>query len=409
MAERKSGPVKPPVIDLEARPAETAEPKPESARPRAEATPRPTPRPAARLAMPWSAISIAAVLGALLGTCLTYTLVRVLPLPDNRPQIADPAPALADQSTRIEALTTRLAALETEGSKTAADLKSTADTLTSGLNETKAAIAGLPQPTTVDLGPTDQRLGALETQVAALGAGASSPDAAALGTKVSELETRLAALEKRPVTPAVPAVPAADVTALKSDIETLKQAVAARAPSLAEGEVSAAVRLPLLVAGLDSAFGNGRPYADVLKSLTPLLPATKVPDGIAAAAETGLPAPATVAERVSAVVPDMLAKRSVTASGDLVTDSIDWFKGLIALRPSGDVTGDTPEALVARIEAAAQRADWAGTAELFSKLPVPMRLAAGDVVGDVSRLAEAQAFIETLRRDALAPATETAQ
>ncbi len=79
MAERKSGPVKPPVIELTAREADkpaaatTAGGKAAEAAEAAAAEtpaaaeepvrPTPPPRPQARLAMPWSAISIAAVAG----------------------------------------------------------------------------------------------------------------------------------------------------------------------------------------------------------------------------------------------------------------------------------------------------------------------------------------------------------
>ncbi len=362
------------------------------------------PRPQARLAMPWSAISIATVAGALLGTALTYSAVRLVPLPDARPQIADPAPRLDALATVLDRVSQRLDAVEEQGRTTSAGLQSTSEALTAGLSAAKAAIADMPVPAVVDLGPTDQRIGALETQIAALGAGASSPDASALTAKVTELDQRLLSLETRP---AAAVAPSADLAALKAEVETLKQALAARAPSLAEGEVSAAVRLPLLVSALDSAFAFGRPFAGELASLKPLLPTLMVPDALAAAAETGLPAPASVAARVSAAVPDMLAKRGNAASGDVVQDGLDWLKGLVALRPAGDVPGDTPEALVARLETAAARGDWATSSALFSQLPEPMRLAAGPVAADVANLAAAQDFIGALRRDALAPAAET--
>ena len=93
MAERKSGPVKPPVIDLKAREAEkpaavttargkaaeaaedaAAEAIPEAIEEPVRPAPPPPPRPQARLAMPWSAISIATVAGGLLGAGLVYGL-----------------------------------------------------------------------------------------------------------------------------------------------------------------------------------------------------------------------------------------------------------------------------------------------------------------------------------------------
>src|SRR5690349_10566801 len=133
MAQRKSGPVKPPVIDLKAREAE--QPAASSAEARAEETvadassvedvapvadtppiedvppvegpvrmpppPPPPPRPQARLAMPWSAISIAAIGGALLGAGLVYGLGTWVPLPNHVPAIADPASRLDAQDASL--------------------------------------------------------------------------------------------------------------------------------------------------------------------------------------------------------------------------------------------------------------------------------------------------------------------
>ncbi len=166
MAERKSGPVKPPVIDMKARSAETerdggtkaespAKPAPETAAeteaPALEPTPAsaaseplaeparpappPPPRPPARLAMPWSAISIAAIGGALLGTALTYGLVNLVPLPDQRPVIADPAARLDAQDARALELASRLDALEEQGKRTQVSLDATITQLDQGLAE----------------------------------------------------------------------------------------------------------------------------------------------------------------------------------------------------------------------------------------------------------------------------------
>src|SRR5690606_39666377 len=66
----------------------------------------------AQLAMPWSAISIAAIGGALLGTAITYLLVTSLPLPSSAPTMADPTEQLADLDTRLVGVEGRIPAIE---------------------------------------------------------------------------------------------------------------------------------------------------------------------------------------------------------------------------------------------------------------------------------------------------------
>ena len=183
MAERKSGPVRPPVIDLTAKPA-TRPPMPaddeatpgedgspiDSAAPEtagsdaaAESTPeapRP-PRPLARLAMPWSAISIAAIGGAVLGTLLTYAAVNVVALPDTRPAIADPSAQLAAQDQAIAELAARLAIAEAATQATETSVTTSSEAAAADLDALRQQLAAIPAPVPVDLGP-------LEAQVASL-------------------------------------------------------------------------------------------------------------------------------------------------------------------------------------------------------------------------------------------------
>src|SRR5690554_3757325 len=209
MAERKSGPVKPPIIDLKARQAKPGKeaaataagpmaesaasgseragtsrpaagrpkPKPDSAAageaaaagkpsaaskaagpgagpaaaappsdgarqappeaspkaPQEGARPPPPPRPPARLAMPWSAISIAAIAGAVLGAGLVYLLAAWLPLPNTAAPIADPAPQLATLAEVDTALEQRLGEITERATETRLSLDATVQQLDAGL------------------------------------------------------------------------------------------------------------------------------------------------------------------------------------------------------------------------------------------------------------------------------------
>ncbi len=436
MAERKSGPVKPPVIDLKARepdrPAaattargkaaeaeevrsQEAAPAPEPAA-RVEAPPQqpseetarpappPPPRPQARLAMPWSAISIATVAGALLGAGLVYVAGNWIALPSKAPVIADPAARLDAQDAGLAALEARLIAVEEQGKRTQVSLDATIAQLDAGLNEVRQSIASLPTAAPVDLAPLQTQLSELGDRVTAIGAGASSADAAALAETIGTIETGMDGLRTEVGDATARSVALeSSVAALAADVATLKSAVSAQSVG---GDIGPAVKLPLVVSGLESALGNGRPFAVELQSLKTLLPDLAVPAPLAAAAETGLPRPDAVAAGLSDAVPQILAARAAVGTGDVGADALEWMKGLLALRPIGETDGDTPEALVSRLEAAVGRRDFTMAATLLASLPAPMQAAAGALGGDIVSLAAADAFLTDLRTRALATTPE---
>jgi len=448
MAERKSGPVRPPVIDLTAKPAtrprtgaadpvtpEPVTPDPVTvgepvvvaeavAAPAAEAArvetkpvetpspsadsaseaprPPPTPRPQARLSMPWSAITIATIAGAVLGTILTYLAVNLIALPDGRPVVADPSARLAAQDQAIADLTARLAAAEAATSTARTSAGQAAAAVTADLEALRQQVAAMPAPTTIDIAPLEAQVASLEDRIAAIGAGASGADATALADTISglesgigELRATLDALTQRAATTEQ------SVATLRGEVDATRSAVAAQTSMIGSSDIGPAVRLPLMVSGIESAFANGRPYTAELAGLTTLLPDLAVPDTVSAAAPAGLPRPDAVAAAFTEGVPTILAGRTAQGSGDLTQDAIEWAKGLLALRPVEETEGTTPEAIVSRLEAAIGRRDFAGATTLLDELPGPMQAAAGTIATDIRTLAAADGFIATLRSTAL--------
>lgn len=418
MAQRKSGPVKPPVIDLKAREAEPAASAAEArveevaaeAAPIEEParTPPPPPRPQARLAMPWSAISIAAVGGALLGAGLVYALGNWVPLPNKVPVIADPAGRLDAQDASFGTIESRLVALEEQTKRTQVSLDATLTQFDTGLNEVRQQIAVLPEAAlAVDISPLQAQLDSLSDRVTAIGAGASSADATALSETIHAIETGIAELRTQ-VADSAGKFTAIDVSiaALQQDVAALKVAASTTSPTAAGTDIGPAVRLPLVVSGLESAVINGRPFAGELQSLRTILPDLAIPEEISASAEAGLPRPDAVATSFTAAVPDILAGRAATGTGDIGADALEWMKGLLALRPTGEIAGDTPEAMVSQLEGAVGRRDFATAAQLLASLPPAMQAGAGTAGGDIVKLAAADKFLTDLRARALAPSAE---
>lgn len=398
MAERKSGAVKPPVIDLKAREAAAVAEETMTEEKLAEA-PRPPPRPPARLAMPWSAIAIAALGGAVLGTAVTYGVANLVSLPDRRAEIADPAPALVGLSEEIRGLGGRLAAVEQQARNTQVSLDATITQLDSGLTELRQAIAdaGVAQQP-VDLAPLEAQIAALEDRLTVTSAGGGGGDATALAETLTATETTIATLRDEV------AALSGQLAAQQAALDAAEAAIATQNQSLGDGAVSPAVRLPLLVAALESAVANGRSFTAELAAVTALLPDLDVPAEVRAGAEIGLPRPDAAAEATRQAIPAILAGRAANGTGDVGADTLEWVRGLLALRPAGEIEGDHPEAVVSRLEAAVARRDFAAADTLLRSLPDAMRSAAGPLETQIATLAAADRFIAGLRARALGPA-----
>jgi hypothetical protein len=358
--------------------------------------------------MPWSAISIAAVAGALLGAGLVYGLGNWLPLPNQRPLIADPAARLDATDSNLNEIETRLAGIEEQSKRTQVSLDATIAQLDGGLNDVRQTIAALPAAAEpLDLAPLETQLKGLEDRVTAIGAGASSADAATLAETISGIESGIAELRSQ-LTALDQRVAATDsaISGLKGDVSATQTAISTQNQTIAGADIGPAVRLPLMVSGLETAIANGRPFAAELVGLKGLLPDLVVPGPIEASAAGGLPRPDAVVAQFTAAVPNVLAGRAAVSTGDMGEDALEWMKGLLALRPVGEVTGDTPEAIVSRLEAAVGRHDFKAAAELLAQLPPAMQAGAGTAGADIAKLAAAEDFVTELRNRALAPTAE---
>lgn len=438
MAERNAGPVKPPTIDLVAReappppppaggpdaaaeqpsasqasparrsrsrkarpdaPAPMETPGPASPPPPEPAPPPPSSAAPARPQPDWAQIGAAAVIGALFGTALTYAIATVLPLPAQAPAYEDPAPALTDQAARLGMLEQRLGVIEESAADTQISLDATVAQIDAGFTDVRQQIASvkdsIPPQVPVDVTAINDRLRALSARIDAIAAGASSADAGALAENLSDIEAALAAVrqELAGVDRKAEAA-AAELASLRAAVATLEERAAAPLvpPGPSIGEVA--------LNGLEAAFAAGRPYADELEALSRAAPEAAVPPAIAGAAETGLPSPEAIGDRFASLVPEMLAAQRPADGEGWQETALDWLRGLLAIRPAGDVAGDTPEAILARLEATMARRDYVAADALFARLPEEMRNAAGAVPGQVRLQADAARWIATLRGSA---------
>lgn len=397
MAERATGPVQPPVIDLTARAQSARDGEP----PRMSAN-DPQPSINHRSDVPpklrggrlgeinWPLIGGAIVGGAVLGTVLTYLVAFALPLP-SRQQAVPP-----DLSGPVGTLTTDVADLKTLTGKTQQSLDATLaqlDQTNQAIAEVKASIPA-PQPP-VDLAPLETELRTLKAQVDAIGAGASGADAGAIAQSLASVEQGIAGLTTR--------LNGVDqtVATMRSDLDAARKTLSDHIDQASASEVGPALKLPLILSGLESAFATGRPYAEELGALGTVMPGAVVPDAVKAAAASGLSRPDALMQKFEAALPAILAAHDNTA-GDWTSNAMDWAKSILALRPAEEQEGDSPDAVVSRLEGAMGRRDFVAAATLVGQLPPAMRDAAGAIATDIDTHAAADQFVADLRGKALA-------
>ena len=379
----KSSAVKPPVLDLKAKTTgpDTTQPPPKS---------KPAEKPADKAAASTQPRSGgfafgAALVGGVIGVAASYGLASfgLWPAPAATPQAADP---------RLAQFATAIPELETVTETTQSELAT--------LNQRVATLEAAPKPTgettaaaaPVDLAPVEAdiaALGARLDQVAAAGAApdgaleAIEGDLAALGTKLDELAARVGTAE--------------------AGLRTLDTTVTATSATLAEqpSDIGAVLQLPLILSGFETAFATGRPYEAELGALRAAAPQAEIPTAIANAAATGLTRPDRIASRFDAVLPAILAGKPADPNAQWQDGAINWLASAMALRPTDEIEGDTPDAIVSRLVGAVERRDFASAETLMASLPEPMQAAAEEVPALIASQAEAARFLDTLRSQAL--------
>lgn len=266
-----------------------------------------------------------------------------------------------------------------------------------------------------ELSTLDQRVAALEQQEPP-SASPAPAEVTGLSDQLEALSQRLAALEEQAQS-APSAQPAEAVTALEGELAAVKQQAQTLAQRLDQTDQSvtaldqkvasasqtsgAEVRLPLILSGLETAFDSGRPFDLELSALRQALPDIAVPKAVAAAAPEGLPRPESTVRQFEDALPTVLAGRPAAPDASWQDTAGNWFRGLIALRPSASGDGDGPEAGVSRIEEALARRDFITAHKELQSLPQPMQQAAGETAAQLETLAQAQQFLIDVRSTVL--------
>lgn len=242
----------------------------------------------------------------------------------------------------------------------------------------------------------------LEARLAALEAARSSPPLPppppapdATLARIEALEQRLneVATREAPAAPANIASETPTASGENRDLEALTARVAALEQRLREVQSTTApdhaVRLGLAAMELRLAVERGSPFAAELAVLSRLVDDPSALAPLKPTADTGVPAPAALAQTLSKLTPAMLKVAGPPGRDAGVLDRLQaGAERLVRIRRIEDTPGDDPATMIARAEVKAARGDIAGAVAEIDQLPDPVRApAAGWIDTARARLA----------------------
>jgi hypothetical protein len=230
----------------------------------------------------------------------------------------------------------------------------------------------------------------LVARIAALEAKANDSQSAASVDPaiVEELRTQLASAEQ-------------SITALRDQIASNAQALNESQTRLTEAErkieeprSDVEMARAIALAGLKTAIDRGGPFLselDALKSVSPEDPAIAPLSRMASA---GLLSRSDLSRDFSKISNDILTAINQPEVGEGWTDRlIASAKSLVKVRPVGNVEGETPEAIVARVENKLQNGDLKGASLEWETLPEAGKTASADFAQALKNRIEAEELV----------------
>ncbi len=243
---------------------------------------------------------------------------------------------------------------------------------------TKLAAATAVDPATIDALTKAQadiaaQIASTNDAIAQIKAAPAGDDAAALEQKISALESQIAVL------------PAGGTAGDGAAFKALSDKVAAleTAPQSANG--AGAVALAIAASGLKAAIDRGGSFMNELETYATVAPASADIDALRTLAAKGVPSKADLVSGFSDAANAMLSASRVSDPNlGFFAQLTESAKNLVKARPVGDIAGDTPEALVARMEIDLGRGDLDGVLAESAKLPDASKKAGAEYLSAVT-------------------------
>ncbi|MCQ4632809.1 hypothetical protein GB927_022400 [Shinella sp. CPCC 100929] len=232
--------------------------------------------------------------------------------------------------------------------------------------KTRLSEAGTASP--VDLQPIETRIAALEKSTAeGTGATAAAPETVTkLEGDVTRLTTELAALREA-------------IAAVSSTESQLTERIAAAEQKLDEPRSDIAMARAVAASALKTAIDRGGPYLAELEAFASISPDDPSVAGLREQAAIGVPSRSDLVRDFQKTADAILdAVHQPDGDQGVFNRLMSSAASAIRVRPVGTVEGDSPEAIVARIETKLQNGDFKGAQIEWQTLPEVGQTAAAD-------------------------------
>ena len=236
----------------------------------------------------------------------------------------------------------------------------------------KARLAETATPAPVDLQPIETRIAALEQS-----AGESTPAAAADSEAVAKLEGDISRLtsELASLREAVTRT----TEAVSSTESQLTERIAAAEQKLDEPRGDIEMARAVAASALKTAIDRGGPYLAELEAFASVAPDDPSVAGLREHAAIGVPSRSDLVRDFQVAAEAILdAVHQPEGEQGVFNRLMSSAASAIRVRPVGSVEGDSPEAVVARIETKLQNGDFKGAQIEWQTLPEKGQAAAAD-------------------------------
>ncbi|MDO9416538.1 hypothetical protein [Pararhizobium sp.] len=252
----------------------------------------------------------------------------------------------------------------------------------------KAELAKAPAPAgNVDLTPLEQRIAGIEQKLAeAPAAGSGAPtDISALEATIANLTAELDTLKRA----------LADTGKQQETVKTeIDQRLDAAEQKLSEPSNDAKMARAVAAAALKTAIERGGPFLAELDALASVAPDDAAVAALRADAATGVPSRADLAKSFSETANTMLDALADTGAEAGVFDRLmNSASSLVRVRPVGNIEGESPDAVIARIENKIVNGDLKGASLEWEALPEKARTAGADFKSVLDRRIKAEELV----------------
>ncbi|MFZ2103045.1 MAG: mitofilin family membrane protein [Oricola sp.] len=362
---------------------------------------RAEPEPAQRGPVPRTGRNLHAIGGGIIGGLVALLVAGGLQWVGLVPSLREtPSVDLGPLQSQVDGLSAKLATLENATPSVAADLTAEIDAVRAVADANSQAVATL-----------EQKLATLaESGDAGDGAGveALSSRVGSVETQLSDLARKLATLETSASDPAaLDALRAGFETAAQS-VESLKSDVSALGERLsaAEKEIDSGagnrVAVALAASALKSAADRGSAFMSELEAYAAINPDKTGVGALQDYAASGVPTLAQLTERYPSVANAIVAAANGAGPDAGIGEKlIASARSLVQVRPVGEVEGDEPGAIAARMEIALAAGDFDSMIAEWEKLPEASRQASVGFMDDVKARRELDTLISNILTGAM--------